>query len=381
MPTESNNTYYNLITGKKFPAPTANHVFDFSFSPVNLMGKLYEPFIDKRWLKSGGEKPKWPNDAPFAVCLTHDVDVISAYAWESNFRRIKHILTTWSQQNLKQNLILMVEALESSIRGSLTRNHDPFHHFEDWLRVEREVGGHSTFFFTPESTIRSHFTDCWYKYSDSLHFESSKITVRHLIRELDSRGWEIGLHPSWHASTDVEIMKNQKEQVESVLGHPLVSVRQHWLNFDNFRTPGVQSGAGFKYDSSIGFNDNIGFRRGTSYPFRMIDINADQPLPLFEIPLIIQDGAMFHHRKGLRLDKDMGLQYIRNLAEQVQCTGGVLNLLWHPNTINLPCYWDAYRATLKLLQDMGAWFGSIREIGDWWHEKVGIDLLEFTRSH
>lgn len=370
---------YDLLTGKNFPTPTGDRVYDFSFSPVNLMGKLYDPFIDKEWLKNGGKRPIWPDNAPFAVCLTHDVDVISAHSPRSNLRRIRHIFRTWKQQKLKQNMILMVEAMENSARGLLGHSVDPFHHFEDWLAVEADVGAHSTFFFTPESTIENHSSDCWYKYSDSLQFESRKIVVSELIQELDRRGWEIGLHPSWSASKNVEIMRSQKAQLENVLGHSVVSVRQHWLNFDNYKTPGVQTAVGFKYGSTLGFNDNIGFRRGTSYPHYLVDLINNRTLPILEVPLIIQDGAMFHHRKGLRLNLDMGMKYIQKLANQVSETGGVLTLLWHPNTINQPHYWKAYQSSLRLLQSMGAWFGSVREIGEWWEKNNSIDLVEYFK--
>ena len=380
MSPDSRKFIHELITGKLFPSPTDDRVYDYSFSPVNLMGKLYDPFVDKLWLKNGGKRPVWPGDAPFAVCLTHDVDVISVYDWKSNLRRIKHVLATRTQQNFKQNLILIFEAMENAIRGTLIHENDPFHQFEKWLEVEKEVSAHSTFFFTPENTINTHFSDCWYKYSDNLQFETQKITVGELMQAIDRRGWEIGLHPSWNASTDGDIMKAQKKQVEEVVGHSITSVRQHWLNFDNFKTPAVQVAAGFKYDSSIGFNDNIGFRRGTSYPHHLVDLETNQIFPMFEIPLIVQDGAMFHHRKGLRLNHDMGLKYIQNLANQVRETSGVFTLLWHPNTINQPHYWKAYKSSLKLLHDMGAWFGSVKEIGEWWHRENDIDLTEYFKQ-
>ena len=371
---------YNLLTGKLFPPPTSTRAFDYSFTLVNLLGKLYSPILDYEWLDDGGARPHWPNDKSFAVCLTHDVDVLSAYSLHQNMRRAKNILKTWSQQKSKQNLILLTESLEASLRGFL-KGEDPFNQFEKWLELEAQYNAHSTFFFTPEITGEPHFTDCWYRYSDTLRFEGKKITGANLIREIHSRGMEIGLHPSWNASTNIDIMRDQKQQLEEVLGEPIYSVRQHWLRFDNFLTPAVQSAAGFRFDSSVGLNDNVGFRRGTSYPFPLMDLKNDQKLPLWEMPLIIQDGAMFHHRKGMRLNHTMALEYITTLAGRVRETGGVLTVLWHPDTISQPVYWDTYRKTLAILDDMGGWFGSVREVGEWWQKENGIDLVEFTRQN
>ena len=61
-------------------------------------------------------------------------------------------------------------------------------------------------------------------------------------------------------------MKSQKEVLEKALCHDIVSVQQHYLHYDIRVTPSVQAEAGFKYDPTLGFNDNVGCRFGTCYP-------------------------------------------------------------------------------------------------------------------
>ena len=93
-----------------------------------------------------------------------------------------------------------------------------------------------------------------------------------MIREIDRQGWEIGLHSSWYSFDDVDELKRQKEALESALGHEVISIRQHYLHYDIRVTPVVQAAAGFKYDSTLGFNDNVGFRFGTCYPYHLYDL-------------------------------------------------------------------------------------------------------------
>ena len=109
-----------------------------------------------------------------------------------------------------------------------------------------------------------------------------------MIREIDRRGWEIGLHPSWYSFDDVDEMKAQKESLEEVVGHEVVSVRQHFLHYDIRVTPRTQELAGFRYDSTLGFNDNVGFRFGTCHPWKVYDTEQQTTLSLVEIPLIVQ---------------------------------------------------------------------------------------------
>ena len=368
-----------VIKGTGFPRPIKNKVSDFAFSQINMTGNLYNPVIDHMWIGQKFEKPKWPDNKPYAVCITHDVDVISLQSNKENFRRMKHVFKTWSQQKTKQNMIIAFESLEN-ITKSMFSSEDPYHRIEDWLKVEQEVGARSTFFFAPEYVLKSHFTDCWYKYDDKLRFEGENITVAELMRELNRRGWEIGLHPSWHSYNSVDEMKYQKEQIEKVLDCEIVSVRQHYLHFDNRITPSIQEAAGFKYDSTLGFNDNIGFRRGTSYAYPLYNIENNKILPVWELPLIIQDGAMFNHRKGMRLDKVKALEYIQMIAEKVKEVGGILTLLWHPHLIVDEISWNTFQEGLKMLQKDDPWFASVREIGDWWSNNVKIDLVSFIEN-
>ena len=81
---------------------------------------------------------------------------------------------------------------------------------------------------------------------------------------------------------------------------------QHFLHYDIRTTPAVHAEAGSKYDSTIGFNDNVGFRFGTCYPYHLYDLKAEKELPIMEISLIIQDGAMLNPVKGMRLGEDIG---------------------------------------------------------------------------
>ena len=151
--------------------------------------------------------------------------------------------------------------------------------------------------------------------------------------------------------------------LEKALGHEIVSIRQHYLHYDIRNTPRVHAEAGFKYDSTLGFNDNVGFRFGTCYPWHLYDLKAEKVLPVMEIPLIVQDGAMLNSSKGMRLDEDTAFQYVVQMASAVKNVGGVLTLLWHPNWIIQPDWWNLYLRILEYLKGRNAWFGTVREIG------------------
>jgi hypothetical protein len=53
--------------------------------------------------------------------------------------------------------------------------------------------------------------------------------------------------------------------------------------------------------------------------------------------------------KKIRLDGDTSFQYIIQITETVKKVGRVLTLLWHPNSIIKPDWWDLYLTTLDKL--------------------------------
>lgn len=343
---------------------------DFAFNVLHEHGLLYVPIADQVHLAKGGERPRWPEGRPFAACLTHDVDSLTMFSSREAWRRGAR------NARLRSGALGRALAYAGGVRGALAaaarRGRDPLHRFEEWLQLEESVGAKSTMFFLPEDSAAPHSSDQDYRYADTMVFEGRRTTIGELMRELDRRGWEIGLHPRWYSFDDAAEMRAQKEQIERVLGHEIASVRQHFLHFDIRDTPRVQSDAGFRYDSTLGFNDNVGFRMGTSYPFHVYDLRAESPLPLLEIPLTLQDGALLSARKGLRLDENTAYRYVVKIIDATAEVGGVANLLWHPHVIATEAWWRVYTRALRYLHEKGAWFGTVRDVGAWW-EKHAVE--------
>jgi len=368
--------YQNLLQGRyeaeRLPKDVSPERIapDFAFNILNPLSLLYRPVVNEDYLNNGGEKPTWPDGKRFAVCLTHDVDAVSLYSLRQSLRLRKTQLLNGDStfQKLKSFMSGGIDLARSGIHSG---QKDPLHCYERWVKVEKELGVHSTFFFWPglSAVTKRHHTDCTYELYDPVVFDNQKCTVAEMIREIDRQGWEIGLHPSWYSFDDVDELKRQKEANETALGYEIVSVRQHYLHYDIRVTPAVQTEAGFKYDSTLGFNDNIGFRFGTCYPWNLYDLKKEKELPIKEIPLIIQDGAMLNPAKGMRLDEDAAFQYVKQITETVEKVGGIVTLLWHPHYIN-PHYWDLYLNTLDYLKKKNAWFGTMREVGDFYESRL-----------
>jgi peptidoglycan/xylan/chitin deacetylase (PgdA/CDA1 family) len=243
--------------------------------------------------------------------------------------------------------------------------------FEPWLEVEERFGFRSTFFFFPDQASIYHpFDGPFYRYQDQVVFNGRGIPVVQLMRELESRGWEIGLHGTFESFSDPAELRRQKEQLESGLQSRVVSIRQHCLHFDIRHTPRSQTQAGFKYDTTFGFNRTLGFRNGLALPFHHYDLEADAPLTLLEIPLQVQDGALFR-KDNLDLAPEEALVRARELISKVEQTGGLVTLLWHPRAVegSYSGWFWVYQELLADIAARDAWVGTVREIGGWWQQR------------
>ncbi len=326
--------------------------------------------FDEQQPVGGNFALEWPGNAPFAACLTHDVDNVSRHATRIAARRLVrqiqilgHAKDRRALRTTRATLVAMLRSLRH------WRRPDPLHCYEHWLQMEQQVGAKSTFLFLPHRYRLRHYSDAGYRHDDRIRFDGRACTVAEMMRQIHHSGWEVGLHASWQTCDSPAEMIRQKEQVQDAIDDDVVSVRHHNLHFDIRSTPRVHEQAGLRVDSSLGFNDALGFRTGTSHPYRLQDLATRQMLEVIELPLVIQDKCLLAAGEGTI---DGAIEEADSLIRQVARAGGVLTVLWHPGVITSPLLTELYSQLLQLLRERGAWFGTMKEIAQWWEEKQRV---------
>lgn len=335
-------------------------IFDYANNHGFYYNLMFYPYIDYYLLADGLiDKPKWPEGKEFAVALTHDVDTAGKYNRREYLNRLK---CTGFPKN-KESWARIIANSQSYVSALLQKGRlDPYADFDAWLEIENEYKAKSTFYFFPEHVSkRDALRDCMYEFSDKIMFAGGKTSIADLMKKLDGRGWEVGLHPSVFTATDRQMLNEQKEQIEVVLAKKICSLRQHCLRFDPATTPTIQAKAGFRYDSSYGFNRTIGFRAGTSYPFEIRAGDAS----ILEIPLIIQDGGLFID-SYLGVSEEKALWLCKALIDRVKKVGGVMVLLWHPHYASNTKWISTYKKLLAYVYQEKGWMANIKEIGQYW---------------
>lgn len=252
----------------------------------------------------------------WAFCPTHDVDYLRKGRPGIWYRELVHHLVLNDRDVSPSERLARIAGYVRQIasgdpyRAALTR----------MIREVAERGGTATYFLKAGAEDPH---DVAYSLSDRF--------LQQRLEELNAKDFEIALHPSYRSLDDPEMMRHERDRLQAAARTPLRAVRQHYLRYDPESTPRLHAEAGFTIDSTIGFADRPGFRRGTCLPHRLFDLQNDRPLDVWEMPLTIMESALFN-RQDMTVDE--AVESTRLLTATCRRFGGACVVLWH-NTL-----WD-----------------------------------------
>lgn len=300
----------------------------------------FDPIVSKYLVKDGLEI-QYPDNKKFAVCLTHDIDDI--------YPPIKHMLSSFLYCSKSMNYRELKPQLIWKIKG---KKYSPYLNFGEIMSIEQKYDAKSSFYFinTPRDPVR-------------FRYDIEEITYE--LANIIDNGCEVGLHGGYYTYNNLENMQEEKSRLEKALSHEIIGYRNHYLRFKVPDTWELLSKAGFKYDTTLGYDDMIGFRNGMCHPFKPFNLNTNNYIDLLEIPLIIMDGALFSYVKSF----EEAFEYCKMIIDTVEKNNGVVTLLWHNSPFSWPIRknWKLiYEKILQYCHEKNAWITSGEEVYNWW---------------
>lgn len=294
-------------------------------------------------------KSLWPKGAPYAVCLTHDVDEI----------RKTYQYITWPIKALKAGNFKGLKGQARSLINKM-KGKEPFFTFPQIMGLEDELGVLSSLYFLKERGKAEIFKPSTWKLSGRRYAFNEPHLVK-AMKDLINRGWEVGIHGSYYSYKDESLLREEKEELESVIGENIVGTRQHHLNLEVPLTWQIHESIGLKYDTSLGFKDTGGFRFGTCFPFRPL-VDKD----FYELPTIIMDTCYFLKEKAYIEGE------FNSFLNQARGSMGLLTLLWHHTVFDeneFPGWSGFYSFLINQAKNDNAFIGSGKDIWKWWVER------------
>jgi hypothetical protein len=312
------------------------------------------------------EIPPVPEGYRFIACLTHDVDHPSIRR-----HRFDHTMFGFIFRAVLQSLFKLLMG-RMSVREFLANWTAalklPVVYLglakDFWLEFDRypQLDGspHSTFFVIPFKNYPGQIDGgTAHKHRASGYCATDIADQLHALR---AAGCEIGLH-GIDAWCDSAKGREELEQIRRITGMPDIGVRMHWLYFDR-RSPLALERAGADYDTTVGYNEEIGYRAGTTQVYKPLEVSR-----LLELPLHIMDTALFYSTR-LALSPKEARKRVGVIIDTVVRYGGAVTINWHDRSIAPErCWGDFYMGLVDELRSKGAWFATAAETVAWFRKR------------
>ncbi len=317
-----------------------SHRDDFGRFPryLSYHSDVFKPVLSK-WLFENGFRPAYPNGKKFAVCLSHDVDLL------------------YNRNDKKQNLLyglyflLKGRATKSSyyFKSLFKSQRNPIWKLERLLEIEQKFNAKSTFYFL---SLKPGERDFNYHLSE----------IQDLFKLVLDSNCEIGLHGGHEAFCSLDKILQEKKHLKDNTGIEFSGYRNHYLRFITPQTWQHLASANFDYDTTFGYADCTGFRNGMCYPFYPINPNSGEKIPILELPLHIMDASFANY---MRMDWKKARTVIFNIIDEVKSINGVVSILWHNNyTEGEPA--QLYNDLIEYAAKNEAWFPTSVELSNHW---------------
>ena len=243
------------------------------------------------------------------------------------------------------------------------RGTDPNWRFAEIVAEESAHGARSTFFLLAGHGHRA----------DGAAPEAYDRLRPRLVETLLEAGGEVGLHGSYLAAQDLEGLARERALLAQLDGR-LIGHRYHYLRIDPHRNLAPLAGIGFRYDTSLGFPDALGFRAGIAHPFRPWDFARDRPADLVEVPLAVMDATLAEERYA-GLSAAEAKPRVLSLLDWAAEHGGAFSILWHPERFDGPSArgWDRlYFELIEAVRERGGTCLAAGELAGLAAERFGL---------
>lgn len=295
--------------------PVVNYYYDILSDAINqITGQI--------------SKKDWSQHS-FTVALSHDIDVCYDAWLQGSFSELK-----------KKRFLSVPKLIIKRWFGK-----DDWFNFKKISELERRYNANSTFYFLP----RKGKVQEW-KNAD---YEIQSADIKSVISELSKNGKEIGVHGSFGTHNNAELLIEDMKRIPAT---PIEGNRFHFLMFDLTSTTNVLEKAAVKYDTSIGFAEKIGFRRGTCLPFYLFNFEKNEISTVLEIPLIVMDSSLIFI-KYMGLSQKESVAAVILLIEEIKKFNGVFSMLWHNTSFSDYKYtgwYEVYEHIISYCKDNGA---------------------------
>jgi hypothetical protein len=356
---------YNLFEETRFLLTTGQPAVNASTPTLDLHIALLRDLITRAGLPVA-EIPPVPAGSAFIACLTHDIDhpILRNHFFDRTMfgflyrATIGSLVDAGRGRKSLRNLGRNWAAVGRLPLVHLGLARDFWRGFDRYLEIE--AGRRATYFVIPRRDDPGRTAAGRGLTQRACRYDLDEL--RPQLTRIIAAGSEVGLHgiDAWR---DASAGRQERLRVAQATSASDVGVRMHWLYFDR-NSPAVLDAAGFSYDSTVGYNETVGFRAGTAQAYR-----PPGATNLLELPLHAMDTALFFPAY-LNLAENQAGRLLGGMMDDVARVGGALTINWHDRSIAPERLWgDFYVNLLGQLRNRGAWSPTAAQAVAWFRKR------------
>lgn len=282
-------------------------------------------------------KRKEQEGATFVTC---DVDWPYQHKKDNLKNIFKNVIRSIIYEKNHMLFVLECYRFVMCLIGKSTEDH--YRRKISWIMSQNEkINNVVHFYFIP---------CCTSKYDSDFDFSSKK--MKKLLKEINNRGHQIGIHPGYNTfNSEVNFKKTimifKKILKDLEISNNIIGGRQHYLRWNSKLSPQFWDNENITYDSSLGYHDYCGFRCGTCYQFSMYDLINRKKLKLKQIPLIVMEATLINVKyENLRNKKEI-INRINQLKNICYRYNGTFTILWHNSNLQTIKNQSIYKKIIK----------------------------------
>ena len=175
-------------------------------------------------------------------------------------------------------------------------------------------------------------------------FNDKNINVKNrifqsLIKSI-SDYYPVGIHPSYASNSDVDILTKEISRLKNIVHKEVLMSRQHFLKLtlpETYRNLVIND---IKYDYTMGYSGQPGFRASICTPFYFYDLDLEAPSHLKIFPFAVMDATFKYYLKSSPEEANTEIQ---ELLEIVKSVNGTFISVWHNESLSNEGIWAGWR--------------------------------------
>lgn len=269
----------------------------------------------KNKLQSKFSELKFPQKK-FSYISTIDVDNLYAYKGKGKKRTIAGAL--------KDLYLLDLKNLKRRLKVVKGEEADPFDVYDQLNKLSLEKSIPLIYFFLQRTGTEFDRT-----------IDPNSVAFEPVFEKLKKDNISFGLHPSYDAHTNDDLMNTEFELIRSHSKTEITISRQHYLRFDIRKTPFQLIKNKVLADFTMGFASEPGYRAATFTPFHFFDFSSNKPTLLLMVPFVIMDGVYFNYSKTPAIEAEA---QIFEMVNEVKRLNGIFITVFHERTFDEVLY-------------------------------------------